>query len=979
MLKRRIGFYLFSIPILWSLIWALAQLGMRWSVMAGSASAIQAAYIVLLVISAALLAAWIATSFVILQHFGRADRPLLNAKHSSTAARLLPIAPALCGAASAGIYRLSKMVEIPGGEVPALFLAALSILTLKLWFDRSVPSELSNGSRDHVAARRHTPERFSSVIPILILTAGVFLLFGRALFDPTRIVYGHDLRKQFYGYEFLTRAALGAGHLPFWNPYIYAGSPALGQPQYLALYPPLMLLRWLPLNLSLSWCIALHVWLGGIGMYTLARKQRLPVLAALSAALAYAFNGQGLLRIYAGHIWLQFALAWLPVTWLWLMDALKSGRALHTVLAAIGLAMIILTGHPAFPMYIAILLGLYTLYTALNEQPGSQSLVAYLKKLWSPALRFTAVVILALMLTAVQLLPTAVLQSQTSLSEGYEWAGINLFAVSMPDLLALFIPGLYVTAEKTAHQWELVPYFGVFFTLMVPFAFTSRNRRRFDGFLIAVVGLGLLFAFGATVGILTSAQILVPPLRMARIPPRALILWMPTLALLGGRGLSHILSNNITLKRISAFGQIVTFMAWFSLGCAIGHYASQPAALPEATVSMWPGLSIPVAGLMIAGIQAMLSITQPRNRRLERLLLNAVAPIALGLVTGFTILPTSPLRVVQLLFLSAMLALSPAVLRRLYQRPHDLRTLGLVLLIIGLDLYASARPYVSTETTPRLNAPELEAIAQYKPPTFDRVMAIDHPNLYTLHRISNIDAYNSAILGPYSTYVRAMTSEPADNTTRLLSWTSEVDPRALDFLGVRHIITAEPAVIDIFRSAVSDSEYRVSVNPDPLPRAFLVYQAQVISDTQKAIQELSKPDFDYASAVILTEPPDPPLLGSGSGSVDVVQFTEHDGALLMAVTTTDNTILVLSEPYYSERTAWVDGERKPLLQANVGFCAISVPAGTHTVELRYTPTSFWIGGSVTLVAIAGAAVAVGWDLNRHTRKVARAGTSSPET
>jgi uncharacterized membrane protein YfhO len=60
----------------------------------------------------------------------------------------------------------------------------------------------------------------------------------------------------------------------------------------------------------------------------------------------------------------------------------------------------------------------------------------------------------------------------------------------------------------------------------------------------------------------------------------------------------------------------------------------------------------------------------------------------------------------------------------------------------------------------------------------------------------------------------------------------------------------------------------------------------------------------------------------------------------------------LSEPYYRERRAFVDGERVSPVLANVAFMAVPVPAGIHRVELRLVPTTLY-AGAVTSAATLG--------------------------
>ena len=94
-----------------------------------------------------------------------------------------------------------------------------------------------------------------------------------------------------------------------------------------------------------------------------------------------------------------------------------------------------------------------------------------------------------------------------------------------------------------------------------------------------------------------------------------------------------------------------------------------------------------------------------------------------------------------------------------------------------------------------------------------------------------------------------------------------------------------------------------------------------------------------------------------------------DGHVSTRVNAPVDGLLFFSEPYYSERYAYVDGRRVPALKANLAFTAVPVPAGEHRVELRYTPSSFYLGSAISGVTGAGYA---GLALIRRRRKTAPA-------
>jgi hypothetical protein len=103
---------------------------------------------------------------------------------------------------------------------------------------------------------------------------------------------------------------------------------------------------------------------------------------------------------------------------------------------------------------------------------------------------------------------------------------------------------------------------------------------------------------------------------------------------------------------------------------------------------------------------------------------------------------------------------------------------------------------------------------------------------------------------------------------------------------------------------------------------------------------------------------------AGRAQVDVRVMDQPDGRVTARVSAPTAGYVFFSEPYYSERRATVDGRRVPISKANLAFSAVLVPAGEHDIELRYTPSSFYLGSLVSGVTAAG----YGFGIVRRTRR-----------
>ena len=155
----------------------------------------------------------------------------------------------------------------------------------------------------------------------LALAGGVLLVYAPLLLT-NRVLATGDAFAYFTPYRDYANAALRAGRLPLWNPYLFLGVPFLANPQTAIFYP----LHWpfvgLPAAQSLLASLALHLWLAGLGAAVYVRRvARLGWLAALTAGLIWSLSGY--LGARAGQINQVSVVAWLP----WLLVAAGGQRA----------------------------------------------------------------------------------------------------------------------------------------------------------------------------------------------------------------------------------------------------------------------------------------------------------------------------------------------------------------------------------------------------------------------------------------------------------------------------------------------------------------------------------------------------------------------------------------------------------------------------------------------------------------------------
>lgn len=339
----------------------------------------------------------------------------------------------------------------------------------------------SETTRHLSTIRRLFPPLFAAALLALF----VLLLFYRLLFTD-RVLASGDILHYFYPYRDYAAAAMRAGRVPLWNPYIFAGAPFLSNPQAAALYPLHWPLSWLPVTRQLYWSGAFHAWILALGGYALMRRWGTGWLASVCAGLVLAGSGYygGLL----GHINQMNGAAWLP----WLLWTLeipglggeeeKTARlarikmrfqwyAPQLLSFSLFVALTLLAGHTQTTYINLFGVGVWLLVRCgLAGTPG-------LRRLITSSVLYAMGVLLGALIAAAQLLPTLELSQLGIRSGGLSYTEATSFSLR-PLLL----------------HWTLLPSFGLR-DLSVVFATLGYTEY------IAYVGaLGLILAVLAVAG-----------------------------------------------------------------------------------------------------------------------------------------------------------------------------------------------------------------------------------------------------------------------------------------------------------------------------------------------------------------------------------------------------------------------------------------------------------------------------------------------
>ena len=248
-------------------------------------------------------------------------------------------------------------------------------------------------------------------------------LVGFALPDLIggRLIITGDNLQQNYPLHVLVGSMLRHGQLPFWNQYIFSGTPLMAGFNAGAFYPLVGLFVILPDRAA--W-IATEVVLFSviaIGMYVFLRALKLSTIASLLGGATFAFAGPVLSQV--NHVDMTEGFAAIPWMLLAVHHIVRDGRWRWVIVLGIAFATVILGGAPEAMLDEALLVLAFAIMSAgLNRE-----------RWWRVLTRCATGAALALALAAIQWLPglEAIRNSQRG-------SGVFAAAGSYPTPFSIF-------------------------------------------------------------------------------------------------------------------------------------------------------------------------------------------------------------------------------------------------------------------------------------------------------------------------------------------------------------------------------------------------------------------------------------------------------------------------------------------------------------------------------------------------------------
>ena len=773
-----------------------------------------------------------------------------------------------------------------------------------------------------------------------------------------------------YAWESFTRATLADWRLPLWNPYLLGGTPHLADTQTTVLYPIALMLRWLPAIPFLAWMVAVHLLIAGAGALFLSRVIGLGWLAATATALATMIGGNAGPWLHNGHLLLIYTTAWLP--WALGLSVLSVRRAgvMPSPALVVVLVLQFLAGYLQGNLYIVAAVCLYFLFSAVWPEEPRTGLAR-----WRPLMQLAVLGALTLGVGAFQVFPTARLTAAAGRTAGlaYEMAIDGAWPVR--DLGRFFFPFQGVEgAPPYRYLADGAVYVGWLLTALVPCAFLHRDRRLAVFF--GVLSLGAVaFAMGDHLPFYQLHYALLPGLR---VPGRLLFLATLGLAVLGGIGLERFIG-------------LCQRQDWRPLRVPIGVAAIAIAGATVAALSTprpegvpffagWPWVpAVPLIGLAVAAVAA-------RAQRSTLALIVALTVVAADLVPLFA----SAVRVVSVDSVDEIrLALGPPksgraisvcehridVKAMLANRQASLDGIGGMYLRDFADwaqLAKSGDQASPTDPFGRVSSDgqfpaRRDLMNQANVTVVFSCGALQTPSLRLVKVTGPVSIYESVSARPRAVWTCGAEELLRSDVTQILRETRYDEDGRLVRRHTVHVRWA-PGVTDEDRMA-REQRYQLLEGVQQEGRTWRYAWGDVSAANGVAlINDAAVEDthgLDRGTGAFV-EPPAVIRTGAGAGElliglsdcpdrgeVVVGEQDQVDGRVTVDVNAPVSGFVFLSEPYFAERRAFVDGREVRARKANLAFTAVPVPAGRHHVELRLVPRSLQAGLGTSAATLVG--------------------------
>ena len=775
--------------------------------------------------------------------------------------------------------------------------------------------------------KKNLAQLFKKTFPYLFITGIVFLFFRPFFFSkklplpgdfivgvyypwldykwgfpagvPVKNPMTTDVVSLIFPEQTLAVEMLKDGQWPLWNPYILTGTPLFANLQAAPFSPTNFLYFIFDKLTAWSWqIIAQHV-LAGIFMYLFLRFWRVSVFGAVFGGVGFSFFGfNTIFSQWNGH---TLTSAFIPLSVLLLEKILRGGNFFYASSLAIVVFLQLLSGYPQTSLYTVLLLAVVLVIRFYeNRALVTQNI------LW-----VILGGILCLGLSAVQILPARELWGLSQRPyepHPFEWAflpWVKIITLVVPDFFGNHATYNYWGPQDYTSNTLYVGVIGLILVLTTMRFFKSDIRVRILWLVIAIV----------------------------------FVLAFPTWPSL------YLWKNDILGMR-AASAHRITILANFAMSGLIGIAVDKLVLAKKWQIRMGVVLTwILMAAFGFGVVYLYIHYGNVLVRGIPKYVVamrNMVFPgMVLMLGTG-------------LLILGEKLKMTRKVV---------------LFLLFGLMTFEMLRffgkftPFTSREfaypQTPVLKY--LVENSQQDRVTGNRVIPVNLRTPFQLYSLEGYETIHPLRISQFLAGLNrgAVGAEPIGRYGMVDNDVSHL----LDLVGTKYYLELKrdergnPDVNGVlpkrfenkrFEKVFEDRTTVVFQSQAVLPRAFVVYDWEVIRSDEEILRILLDPGYPFAEKILVEEEIsefDSKLENVESTRAVIKKYSANK--LVIETDAVNDGLLFVSDAHYPGWQAFVDGVEVKIYRADFAFRAVPLKSGKHVIVFEYLPDSFYRGLNIT--------------------------------
>jgi hypothetical protein len=728
------------------------------------------------------------------------------------------------------------------------------------------------------------------------------MLEGKFLVGPMSDQFSAGYGFRLFGAEFFREH----GRIPEWNPYLFGGMPFIAAMHGDIFYPTAWL-RWiLPVDTAMNLGFALHFVLAGIALYLLLRALGSSWTAALVGGLAYQLTGVLASLVKPGHDGKLFVSALAPLLFLGLLRAVRDGKPSGYGMVALITGLALISPHYQLTYYLLVASGFWTLYLvfAAEGRPVGRSR-------WVALAASLGAVLLGLALSAIQALPFLSYLPYAARGTNQGWEYATAFALPVEELMTTVLPQFNGVLEQYWGQnfFKLhTEYLGAAVLVLAVLGLGDRRHGALRWSLVGIAVFFLLIAFGGHTPFYRLWYEAMPLMKKVRAPGMAFFLPAMMVAMFAAFGVDRLLRGDVSRRAL---------------------------LMPLAVLG----------GLALLGAVGVLQAIAESLAKPEQM--NAVVSNAAALRGG-------AVRLLLVLLVSA-----GAIWAVWAGRARGGAASALLAVVVAADLWTVDRQFFDFSPPAReLYADDalITKLRETKPPfrVFDvpgRGGVYDGSWLMA-HRIQSVFGYHGNEVRFYDELWGGKNQ-----------WANLANPNLWNLFAVRYLLLREPQQLPGFHAVGGPMTTTGGAPAQLYERDTIPAYARVIGAAAKlpeaqAVPTIIDQRFPIDNVVVFADTASVQPAALPGGAVPprpAVQATVADWAPGRMRITLDGsapatTYLLVSETWYPDWHASVDGRDMPVHRADHAAIGVELPPGAREVVLSFASPSYRTGKVVTLVA-----------------------------